>query len=65
MGIPRNVKTILQSRAVSLHQTGMAIQRANARQNSNYLRAGAARQTDEPGPATSAAIKKVLQLPNG
>lgn len=63
MALPPRVKSCLKAHGHTLHQKHMASVRANIASAGNIVRHSAARQIDEIGPATAAAVDKILALP--
>ena len=61
--IPPNVVTALQTHGHLSHQKHIASARANIASSNNVLRHSAVRQADEMGPASAAAVAKILSLP--
>jgi len=61
--IPINSRTVLNAESAAAFTQHMAEIRGNHSTTSHVVRASAAKQFDEPGPAESRAIDKVLSLP--
>lgn len=61
--LPPRVKALIKSSGHLGHQAHIATVRANIASASNIVRHSAARQVDEMGPGTAAAIDKILRLP--
>ena len=61
--LPTNARTLLHAESAASHTQHMTEIRANAAVTTNIVRASAAKQFDEPGPAEARAIDKVLRLP--
>jgi len=62
-GLPPNVKAAIKAARHFSHGKHMAGVKANIASAGNIVRHSAARQIDEIGPATAAAIDKILALP--
>lgn len=63
MALPPNVKTAIKASRHFSHTEHMQSVKANVASSSNIVRHSAARQIDEIGPASAAAIAKILALP--
>jgi len=61
--LPPNLKAILRGQRMASHDQHMTEVMSNIGSANNIARHAAARQVDEPGPAESRAVAKVLSLP--
>lgn len=60
---PPNIKTALQTESIAAHSQHMQEIKASRGVTNAIARASSVKQFDEPGPAASRAIDKVLRLP--
>ena len=63
MPIPANIKTLLQSESVGAHSQHLPEIKSSRGVSNAVVRFSAAKQFDEPTPASARAIDKVLRLP--
>lgn len=63
MSLPKNVKAAIKASAHFAHVELMSSVRQNVASVGNIVRHSAAKQVDEIGPATAAAVAKILALP--
>lgn len=61
--LPRNARTIINAESSASFSQHMTEIRGNHSTTSHVVRASAANQYDEPGPAEARAVDKVLRLP--
>ena len=61
--LPVNTRTVLNTESAAAFTHHMVEIRGNHSTTSHVVRASAANQFDEPGPAEARAIDKVLRLP--
>ena len=65
MGLPVNIETFIKAQAHLKHQRHIGTVRSGMGHINRTLRAVTVKHADEPGPAESMAVRKVLALPTG
>jgi hypothetical protein len=61
--LPNNIKTFIKAQSHLAHQKHMGTVRAGIGHANRVMRSVAIKAADEPGPAESMAVRKVLDLP--
>ena len=61
--LPENIKAILHAESSAAHTQHMTSLKANKAISNFIVRASAAKQYDEPGPAQARSIDKILRMP--